>query len=239
MSESAGQAEKSLASVDSAVQNHQLSQTQLRFFHTFGYLLLSGRFSEDIGEIGNAFDQVMAAPDNGSVPLAYSDGGRSMVPCMLDQHPTLNALKSDPRITAIADSIIGDGWVYAESAGDLLECETTWHRDTYGTPLTQFSIKLLFYMEPLTASTGALRVMPGTHYFRGGYVKDVLRGQGFPDRMQETFGVAADTIPAVAVETNPGDVVVLNFRTVHASFAGSGIKRRLLNINYREPTKPE
>jgi hypothetical protein len=93
MRESAGQAEKSLASVNSAGQNHQLSQTELRFFHTFGYLLLSGRFSEDIGETGNAFDQVMAAPDNSSVPLAYSDGGRSMVPCMLDQHPTLNALK--------------------------------------------------------------------------------------------------------------------------------------------------
>jgi hypothetical protein len=40
--------------------------------------------------------------------------------------------------------------VYAQSAGDLLECETTWHRDAYGTPLTQFSIKLLFYMEPPT-----------------------------------------------------------------------------------------
>tara|TARA_R110002124_G_scaffold50117_8_gene146214 strand:- start:808 stop:1527 length:720 start_codon:yes stop_codon:yes gene_type:complete len=239
MSEDAGQAGNRLSSVDLAVQGYRLSQSQLRFFHTFGYLLLPGLFCEDIGAIGNAFDKVMADPDSGGIPLAYANGGRSMVPAILDRHPTLNALKSDPRVTGIADSVLGDDWEYAESAGDQLECETTWHRDTYGTPLTQFSIKLLFYMEPLTAATGALRVLPGTNYFQGDYVKDVLRGHGFPDRMQDVFGVPANAIPAVAVETNPGDVVVLNFRTVHASFEGAKIKRRLLNINYREPTKPK
>ena len=58
----------------------------------------------------------------------------------------------------------------------------------------------------------------------------------FPDRMRDVFGVDADKLPSVAVDTNPGDLIVLNFRTVHASFAGTG-KRRLININYKDQSK--
>ncbi|GAB5450188.1 MAG: hypothetical protein Hals2KO_05160 [Halioglobus sp.] len=214
---------------------HNLSASQLRFFHTFGYLLLPGRVRDGLDELCRAFDEVMADPDNGGTQLDYADGDRLMVPAILERHPVLQALKSDARITAIPDSLIGDNWDYAESSGDVMQCETTWHRDVYHSPLQQFHIKLLFYLDPLTADNGALRVLPGTHYYQDSYVKKVLSGQGFPDRMEDVFGIPADALPATPIETQPGDVIVLNFRTVHASFAGSE-KRRLLNMNYREPT---
>lgn len=211
-----------------------LSDTQQRFFHTFGYLLLRNRLGEDTAAISAAFDAVMADPDNGGIALDYASGDRLMVPALVDRHPVLQRLKSDPRITAIPDSLIGADWEYAESSGDVMRCETTWHRDVYHSPLTQFHIKLLFYLDPLTATTGALRVLPGTNYYQDPYVKDVLAGQGFPDRMEEVFGIEAEQLPAVPVETQPGDIVVLNFRTVHGSFRGAST-RRLMNMNYKEP----
>lgn len=211
-----------------------LNEQQIRYFHSFGYLLLEGLLAEDVSDISAAFDAVMQDPDNGATQLDYANGDRLMVPAIAEHHPVLRALKSDPRITSIPDSLIGSQWEYAESSGDVMDCETTWHRDVYHSPLTQFHIKLLMYLDPLTASTGALRVLPGTHYYQDRYVKDVLSGQGFPDRMEEVFGVAAHQLPGVPIATTPGDVIVLNFRTVHASFCGAGT-RRLLNMNYREP----
>lgn len=222
-------------SVDNAA--YQLSETQQRYFATFGFLLLEQLFADDIQGIAAAFDSVMFDENNDGVNLDYSEGDRLMVPAILDRHEDLKWLKTDPRILGIAQSIIGRDWVYAESSGDLLECETTWHRDVYASPLTQLHIKLLFYLDPLDAETGALRVMPGTNYYQDSYTHDLLRGQGFPDRMKDVFGVDAHKLPGVPVPTRPGDVIVLNFRTVHASFAGKG-PRRLLNLNFKEPGSP-
>ncbi len=219
---------------DNSALTYLLSKTQVRYFNTFGYLLLPGLFAKEIQEISNAFDQVMSNPEVAGVKLDYAKGDRYMVPRMVENHPFLQSLKTDPRVIGVAESIIGPDWVYAESSGDLLDCETTWHRDTYGSPLTQLGIKLLFYLEPLTEETGALRVLPGTNYIGESYVTEVLKGHGFPDRMRDVFGVDADKLPGVALETNPGDVIVLNFRTMHASFAGSR-RRRMMNLNYQEP----
>lgn len=214
-----------------------LSDMQLRFFHTFGFLLLPGLLADDIGDISDAFDDVMNDPNSSGVNLDYSSGDRVMVPAIADLHPRLEALKSDTRILGIPDSILGPDWEYAQSAGDILECETTWHRDTYGSPLSQLSVKLLLYLDPLTRDTGAIRVMPGTNYYGDAYVQDVIRGHGFPDTMHEVFGVSAEQLPSTIVETQPGDVIALNFRTLHASFLGATTRRRLLNLNYKQPIK--
>ncbi|MDZ7783881.1 MAG: phytanoyl-CoA dioxygenase family protein [Halioglobus sp.] len=214
--------------------SYLLSETQQRYFSTFGFLVLRGLLADRVPEITEAFDRVMSDPDNEGIPLDYAQGDRIMLPSILDYHAALASLKEDQRITAIPDSLIGSDWEWADSSGDVLDCETTWHRDVYHSPLTQLHIKLLLYLDPLTADTGALRVMPGTNYFGDPYVNDVLKGQGFPDRMHEVFGVQSSELPCTPVETDPGDVIVLNFRTVHASFAGKG-KRRLINLNYREP----
>jgi hypothetical protein len=48
------------------------------------------------------------------------------------------------------------------------------------------------------------------------------------------FGVPYDEIPSYPLETDPGDLVVWSFRTVHASFGGDA-RRRLFSINFKEP----
>ena len=43
----------------------------------------------------------------------------------------------------------------------------------------------------------------------------------------------APDIPAVAIETQPGDVVIFNQRTKHASFGG-GEERRMMTMNFEQ-----
>jgi Phytanoyl-CoA dioxygenase (PhyH) len=79
--------------------------------------------------------------------------------------------------------------------------DTAWHRDSI---LAVASVGLLCYLDPLTAATGALRVIPGSHR------DDVGRSP-------------AD---GVALETEPGDLIVMDEHLLHASEGGAEGRRQ-------------
>jgi ectoine hydroxylase-related dioxygenase (phytanoyl-CoA dioxygenase family) len=94
-------------------------------------------------------------------------------------------------------------------------------------------VKLSFYLDTLRENTGAIRVIPGTHFFSETFGRTVRRKLLDPDKIPDEFGVAGPDIPSVPLETDPGDLVVWDFRTVHASYGGAH-RRRLFSINFRE-----
>ena len=53
-----------------------------------------------------------------------------------------------------------------------------------------------------------------------------------PEQVPEILGVELDEIPSSALEVNPGDLIVTNFKTLHGSFNG-GVRRRLFTVNFR------
>ena len=110
----------------------------------------------------------------------------------------------------------GDGNYYA---GD-----TSWHSDGFGAR-TRLSIKLAIYLDALTADTGCVRLIPGSHRVGDAYAealqKDIAGLQGEAGRL----------VPAVCVETNPGDIIIFNHNCKHASFGGSE-KRRMYTMNF-------
>jgi hypothetical protein len=55
-----------------------------------------------------------------------------------------------------------------------------------------------------------------------------------PEEIEDTYGVKWDEIPSYVLETDPGDLVVWSFRTIHASFGGDA-RRRLFSMSFREP----
>ena len=55
---------------------------------------------------------------------------------------------------------------------------------------------------------------------------------------EEDWGIPGTDIPAVAVETKPGDLVVFNHRIKHASFGG-GTRRRMFTINLQQRFRDE
>lgn len=84
--------------------------------------------------------------------------------------------------------------------------------------------------------TGALRVIPGSHHADDAYANGMVRGiladdgGGWVDTAGR-WGVRGAEVPAVSLRSNPGDVIVINYLTSHASFGGAD-RRRLLTAKF-------
>ncbi len=231
-----------------------LDQTQVAHFEAFGFLALPGLFRPELDAIVGAFYQVFAETPAATeldqlepdlIEDAFANTSRidsyhhlhrgkhrAIIPGIIESTPGLAWLLSDPRVVGLAESLLGPGPEYHGSDGNLLDCDTSWHCDIYRAPLEDYHIKILFYLDPLDHDTGALRVIPGTHHYDSAFALQ-MRGdlndwQAIPD----ILGVACDEVPSWTVPTRPGDVVVLNFRTIHATFHGQE-GRRLFTLNYR------
>lgn len=189
-----------------------LTDGQRRFFEDFGFLVLRGRLVEEVSWISEAFDEVFAAhPER-----------RSIIP-FADSHEKLATLVDHPSTVAIADALVGEGWSYVGSDGNIYGGETPWHRD--GTWQHLRLIKIAMYLEPLTADTGALRVVPGSNHTRAA-LDGVWLGR--PD--VAGYGIEQRDMPGYAIECEPGDVAVFSHTTLHASFGG-GDRRRMFTLN--------
>jgi hypothetical protein len=221
-----------------------LSQQQLNFFETFGFLQIPGLFADDIAEITAAFDEVFArTPDPFVLPSdntyhvcrdpEQQHTPREIIPMFLDQHERLGALRHDPRVVGVATALLGDDYEFAESDGNLFNCDVYWHLDAFGSPIAQPHAKLYFYLDPLDASTGALRMIPGTNALSGPYVDRLRQDFSPPTKATEVYGVGLEDIPHWSLDVQPGDLVVGNHRTLHGSFGGRK-GRRLFTVNFRK-----
>jgi len=232
-----------------------LSAQQTAYFEAFGFLRVPGLFRADVGRIEAAFEDVFAAlPEEESLRNLDTEGydeafgtrarldshhhlnfggHRAMVGEFIDRHDTLRALRSDPRVVGVVTSLLGEGYEFAGSDGNLLDCDTSWHCDVYGSPVDQLHVKLFFYLDALDARSGALRVIPGTHQFQSKFARRLRRDLDQWERIESTFGVPYDEIPSWTIVNEPGDLIVGNFRMIHATFGGKP-RRRLFTLNFRE-----
>jgi hypothetical protein len=221
------------ATVDDA--RFRLSDQQIAFFDTFGFIRLRGLFAAEIDQLTSEFERVFEeqATWESHEQLHFNDR-RLIIPGFIDHSPTLLGLLGDPRVVGTASSLIGPDYVDGESDGSLFYCDTSWHPDTFGSPLPRYHVKLSFYLDPLLGDTGAIRMVPGTNFWQSTYAEMLRRDLDDPSRIESIFGVTPQEIPAWTLESEPGDVIAWNFRTIHASFNG-GERRRLFSLNFKEP----
>lgn len=213
----------------------RLTPQQIAYFETFGFLKIPGLFADDIDRITEGFEAVFDAEQHVEThEWLHFDDPRKIIPQFIDRDERLRSLKTDPRVVGVVTSLIGDEYVYAESDGNLFYCDSSWHPDIYGAPLTQYHVKLSFYLDPLTVDTGAIRMIPGTNHYLTNFAGSLIRNLQRPEDIEKIYGVRYDEIPSYPLETSPGDLVVWSFRTVHASFGGDA-RRRLFSINFKEP----
>jgi ectoine hydroxylase-related dioxygenase (phytanoyl-CoA dioxygenase family) len=221
----------------------RLTDQQLAFYDAFGFLRLEGLFRHEAESISAAFDQVFARHEP-SMVITHADdilqrtgrpAGRSfrnIIAPFIERSPTLEALRTDPRVLDIVSSLLGDRYTYRASDGHLFHCDTSWHYDAYGSPLSQYTVKLSFYLDRLRGNSGAIRVIPGTHDHESRFTRrlqETLYRE--PDVVRDLFGVSVDEIPCWTIENEPGDVIVWSFRTIHASFHGRD-GRRSISLTY-------
>src|SRR5438034_2801818 len=182
----------------------KLTEQQLSFFETFGYLAFPGLMADRIDEIIAEFEALWESHGRGHNGKPHDEQRRSCIFPFIDQRERLCALLDDPRILGICTSLLGDEFNYLGSDGNYYAGDTSWHSDGFD---PNFRLKIAFYLDPLTRETGCLRVIPGSH-LPGDRYADMLQQR--VGRIQELWGVHGRDIPAVALETRPGDVVCFN-----------------------------
>ncbi len=208
-----------------------LTVQQIAFFRQFGYLHLPGILGRDMGWIAEEYEAVYRAEQHAVVPIggANADGthwASTINHLFVSMSPRLSTMIEDPRIVGICTALLGAGYSVNGGDGTLFHTNTGWHPDTgeIGDEITH--IKISCYLDPLTRGTGALRVIPGSH--APGPRREALRA-AVRDPVAE-LGAPGEDLPSVACETQPGDLVVFDHRTLHASFGGAR-RRRLMCLN--------
>ncbi len=177
----------------------------------------------------------------------------------LNASSVLARLIEHPLLSTVSEELLGPDIAYYGGDGNYYSGDTAWHRDVFGIPDGEEGksivrhIKIAFYLDPLTANTGALRVIPGSHRLTDTFAKAVsefvahggadvgLSPDGTPAKeMSEfvghnngEFGLSAADIPALALSVTPGDVLIFDHRIMHASFGGSEA-RRMFALNLCE-----
>ncbi len=204
-----------------------LSEDQMEQFRTFGFLAFPGLLADCVDRIIEEFEAIWAAHGGGHHGHKHDGVTRSAIFPFPDRSEYLSSLLDDPRIYDVASSICGEDFNYTSGDGNLYAGDTRWHSDGYGARPV-LSIKMAFYLDPTTSDSGALRVIPGSHRV----------GEPFADALERHlrnggFGIAHDKVPACALETMPGDLVVFDHCIKHSSFGGSE-RRRMYTMNFSE-----
>ena len=90
----------------------------------------------------------------------------------------------------------------------------------HGTDKTKdcYGVKMVAYLEPLNASNGCLRLVPGSHLEPLHTELRALTGLG-------------EKLPSYACVSQPGDIVAFNMRCYHSAWGG-GPNRRMCTLVY-------
>ncbi len=209
----------------------KLTDQQRTFFETFGYLSFPGAFAAEAEAITEEFERVWSEHGGGHHGRTHDHERQSALVPFIDQSEYLSALLDDPRIDDVAGDLLGDDYNYESSDGNFYVGNTRWHSDGYTRAKYRF-LKFAFYLDPVGRESGCLRVIPGSHRHGEGYAESLeqIVSSSPTGRVEDQIGVSGHDMPAVALETRPGDLVMFNQGLKHASFGG-GTRRRMFTIN--------
>jgi ectoine hydroxylase-related dioxygenase (phytanoyl-CoA dioxygenase family) len=203
---------------------HAITEQQVAYFETFGFLVLRQAFDVDeMAAFGARFDE-MLTEDRGGIP--FPGARRQSLYRLAELDPLFTAMVADDRIYKTVEALLGKDFIWLCSEGNKYVGDTDWHPD--GTRLDCRPLKVSLYLDPLTAQTGSLRVIPGSHrlpYHEA--LKPCAR-----------FGLSDAEIPCLPLETRPGDVIFADMNTWHASVGGA-VGRRHIAVNFAEEPKTD
>lgn len=220
----------------------QLTEGQKRFFETFGYLVFKGLFAEEAQKISAVFDQTIEKFSTELIDWrhrAHDNQRRQFLTQFIDRDEYLSSLLDDERILGIYKGLLGDDFIYRGSDANLFECGTCWHSDTYGALLKYRNVKIIFYLDSLGPESGCFRVLPGSQHFGDRFANKLQAFLKKNDSYVEDLGLQDHDIPAQVIPTEPGDIVVFDFRVKHATCFASERMRRMFTICAAERLQEE
>jgi ectoine hydroxylase-related dioxygenase (phytanoyl-CoA dioxygenase family) len=158
-----------------------LTSEQKAHFNAFGFIAVRQLLSPDeVNVISREFDAAMLE-DRGGKPFDGKE--RQEFYNWYDGRPAVQYLPTDERVLGPIEQLLGPGYEPSKNNdGKLYIGDTGWHADTGWSPDIPDgkndseriagrrarhhyipSIKVAFYLDPVSGETGALRVIPGAH----------------------------------------------------------------------------
>jgi len=215
-----------------------LTPQQIKFFDTFGYLCFPGLLADRANQITATFDALFGAQSQDVLDWrheAHYNNARHILIQLIERDPELSALLEHPDIDGIFTSLLGENYLYRASEGNIFTGDTYWHSDLYNADFKYRHVKILFYLDPIDADSGALRVIPGSNLFGDKFANQLERYVWEHDK---NYGIGKDDVPSVVIPTRPGDAIVFDYRLKHAT-CHSGQHRRMFTICASERFREE
>ena len=129
-----------------------ISDDQITFFQTFGFLFLPKLFdSEEMKAVSGRFDHWLDSERDGA---PFHGESRQSLYGIAELEPLFTELVADDRIYGTVESLLGGGFQWLCSEGNLYVGDANWHPD--GTRLDYQPMKVSLYLDSLTADTGCL-----------------------------------------------------------------------------------
>ena len=201
----------------------KLTEQQVAFFKTFGYLVVRELLTPtEVETVTQAFDWSIQNWGGGD---KHNGSIRTMLGGPIEHTPELCALMDHPGVLGLIGGVTGENFNYCSGDGNYYTGDTGWHPDGNWGQL--WATKAAFYLDEVKRDSGCLRVIPGSQH-----PNHFIRQQKIDiNASAELFGVPPSEFPGIiALESKPGDVVIFNHDLYHASFGGSK-RRRMFTMN--------
>lgn len=212
-----------------------VTDQQVDHYQTFGFLVLTRYMDQrETAELGEELDRALRDGFGVHFDDRQDWWGHSLPMMSRQRTPTSLALVEDDRFLGVARRLLAAPVLPTYAEGNLLFGEAGFHTDCgTGTP----GVKFVAYLEPLTATSGALRLMPGSHHRDFGAAIDAWEARNRAMDAEQLWHQITG-LPCSVAETRPGDVIAFNWHTRHASIGGKD--RRQWTISYaKDPQTAE
>ena len=194
-----------------------MDEAQRAHFDAYGFVRLPAYF--DPGPLAREVQQSLT--DGFSTSSHRNTGAAATfryVPMMSERTPI--SLDLIVWFADIARELLESPIVPGRAKGTEYSGSTSWHRDSDG-PVA--SLGILCYLTNLDERTGALQVVPGSN------------SSDLGARLQDDLGHDRP-VPGIHLATSPGDVIVLDERTLHSSSGGT--TRQQWRVDFASGAEP-
>ncbi len=201
-----------------------LTDAQKHHFEALGFLCLRNFFpADELQRYTDAFNETLKRAKGVEV-LETNEERRTIATLrFFESNPAVyHPLLDGDKLNELIGDLLGEEYVFTVSEGALRTHNTNWHHDDVA-PEGHLHLKVIFYLEPVRATTGCLCVLPGSHFLP---YRERMEKHG-----EDILPLGKDVPGIYPIETDPGDLLVFNVKLYHAAF-GEGAKRRGIYINF-------
>lgn len=194
------------------------SHQQIEHFRAFGYVVLRGLLTYEetdrlTAEVTTALTDAYGGLGTDTDPNGEGGIRGDYLPLAADRTPFSQSLiADDPRLFQGSAELCGRMTVPAVPSAVCFTSNSGWHTDV-GPDVP--GVTFLAHLEPRTARTGALRVVPGSH--DPAYAR---RLAAYHDLDPANQGFPGWPVPETVLPTEPGDVLAFDAHLLHRSVGG-------------------